>query len=294
MDTQLKPVIYCVITPVRNEARNLTKTIESLAAQTITPAQWIIVNDGSTDGTDQLADNAAHRYAWITVVHRQDRGFRKPGGGVIEAFYDGYKALRVADWEFLVKLDGDISLDPEYFERCFHRFASDQHLGIGGGTVCVEDKKKLLIEADHPRFHVRGATKIYRRALWDCLGELLRAPGWDTLDEVKANMLGWKTYSFPDIMLVHHRRTGAADGAWNNAFKNGLANYISGYHPLFMLVKCLRRALLRFPRLEALGIFSGYLSGYFRRLPQVEDRELVSYLRREQMRKLLLRPSIWS
>src|SRR5688572_6135518 len=126
---------YVVITPVRNEAAYVRRTIDSVVAQTLSPQQWVIVDDGSTDGTREILEPASRTYAWITTISRPDRGFRKSGGGVVEAFYDGYRMLKGGDWDFLVKLDGDLSFEPDYFERCFAYFADEPRLGIGGGAV---------------------------------------------------------------------------------------------------------------------------------------------------------------
>src|SRR5690606_24828962 len=130
-----------------------------------------------------------------------------------EAFYDGYREIQ-RSWEYLVKLDGDVTFDANYFERCFQKFADDPRLGIGGGTVCNIVNGKVVPESKlDPAFHVRGATKIYRKGCWDQIGELIRAPGWDTLDELKANMLNWSTLTFGDIQLLHHKPAGSADGS---------------------------------------------------------------------------------
>ena len=285
---------YIIITPVRNESRHLQKTIDSVVGQTVRPQQWIIVNDGSTDQTRLIIDAAAKKHSWITGVHRPDRGFRKAGGGVIEAFYDGYKLIGRGPWDFLVKLDGDLSFEPSYFAACFDRFTADPQLGLGGGTICNDIDGVLVVEAksDAP-FHVRGATKIYRRACWEAIGDLIQAPGWDTLDEIKANMLGWKTYSFPEQKVNHHRVAGGVDGAWNNWVKNGRANYITGYHPIFMLLKCAQRLFKKPHGVAGLGLFAGFFSGYLKRIPQVEDKDLIKYLRRQQMNRILLRENLW-
>jgi biofilm PGA synthesis N-glycosyltransferase PgaC len=285
---------YVLITPARNEGKDLEKTVRSVVQQTVRPREWVIVNDGSTDQTGEVADEAARQYPWIRVVHRTDRGFRQAGGGVVDTFYDGYERLTVQDWEFLGKIDGDLSFDADYFERCFEHFRADSSLAVGGGTIHVESKGVLVKESDDPRFHVRGATKIYRRAFWDAMGGLIRAPGWDTLDEVKANMLGWTSYTFPDLTILHHRPTGEADGTWRNWCKNGLANYITGYHPLFMLTKCVKRVLQPPVGLMAIGLLCGFFGGYLRGVPQVPDEELIRYLRRQQLNRLLFRESLWS
>src|ERR1700683_306012 len=126
---------YAVITPVRDEEEFVGATIECVSRQTVRPAEWVIVNDGSSDRTGEIIDQYAAQFPWIRVVHRENRGFRKSGGGVVEAFYDGYQALRSSDWEFIVKLDGDLSLPPTYFEKCFEHFELDPKLGIGGGDI---------------------------------------------------------------------------------------------------------------------------------------------------------------
>ena len=283
---------YVIITPARDEGEHIEQTILSILGQSVRPAQWVLVDDGSRDDTGDIMERYARQHSWITVVHRKNRGFRKSGGGVVDTFYDGYARVKESDWEFLVKLDADLSFAPEYFALCFEEFAKDGRLGIGGGAIYHDIDGKLRLEKN-PAFHVRGATKIYRRGCWDELDGLVRAPGWDTIDELKANMLGWSTRSFPAIPVMHHRFTGAADGAWRNAMKNGRANYIAGYHPLFMLFKCVSRSFKSPYLLDSMGLLTGFLSGYLKRTPQVGDRRLISYVRGQQMRRLLRLESIW-
>ncbi len=286
---------YIVITPVRNEGQYLQTTIDSVVAQTLRPRLWVIVDDGSTDDTGNLIDAAAQQHSWIKVVHRPDRGFRKQGGGVIEAFDDGFKLVAGESWDFLVKLDGDLSFEHDYFEKCLGQFAADPKLGVGGGSIYSKvDGITVEDSPGDPSFHVRGATKIYRRATWDAIGGLIQAPGWDSLDELKANMLGWNTRSFRDLRLFQHRGTGAVDGTWKTSVKNGRANYVVGYHPLFMVCKCARR-LLGWPYgVVAAGLLYGYLSGYFSSTERIREPDVISYVRREQLRRLFLRESIWA
>ncbi len=289
----MKTAKYMVITPVRDEAQDIERTIESMSAQTNLPVRWIVVDDGSTDGTGEILDSYANR-SWITVVHRKNRGHRAAGGGVIESFDAGYALLQGEDWDFLVKLDGDLSFNADYFERCFEAFAQDHKLGIGGGTVCKLEHRQIQIDSiGDPPFHVRGATKIYRRSCWEQINPLARAPGWDTIDEVRANQKGWTTRTFSDLKVVQHKPTGAADGRWRNWFKNGFANYMTGYHPLFMLAKCVKRAV-RWPVLiESAALWAGFCSGYVKRIPRACDRDAIRFLRQQQMQRLLQRPSIY-
>ena len=278
-------VRYCIITPVRDEAEFIGAAIEAVAAQTIRPVEWIIVDDGSTDQTTAIVEEYSRKYPWIRLARRENRGYRSSGGG-IEGFLLGVELLRTRDWDFLVNLDGDLTFSRQYFENCFEYFGKNPRLGIGGGTIYNKVGNRLFLEkcAD---FHVRGATKIYRRQCWDTLGGMHAGLGWDTVDEIKAHMRGWSTFSFPDLQLIHHRVTGAAQGGiWGNGVKNGLSDYIVGYHPLFFAVKCFRRMFKPPYALGSLGLAYGFLRGYLQRAPRVKDRNFIRYIRRQQLKRM--------
>jgi biofilm PGA synthesis N-glycosyltransferase PgaC len=304
--SSMRPLQYVLISPVRNEAQHLERTIQSVVQQAVLPVRWLIVNDGSTDETAAIIERYALQYRWIVPVHRTDadrgcsagvqetkgsRGKRAREAKEIEAFCAGYEKLADADWEYLVKLDGDLSFEPDYFEKCFAEFEVDPKLGIGGGTICHLVNGQLEAELT-PKFHVRGATKIYRRACWEQIGGVIRGAGWDTLDEVKANMLGWSTRTFANLKVAHHRATGAANGAWQNAMKVGTWSYISGYHPLYMLARCARWVMERPYLVGSVGLFYGYINGYIQGIPRA-DKQMVRYVRSQQIRKLSFRPTIW-
>ena len=266
--------------------------MESMVAQTVRPREWVLVNDGSRDQTGNIIDEYARRYPWIRAVHRGNRGHRKAGGGVVEAFNDGYHSLTYPDWEFIVKLDGDLSFESGYFEKCIDYFQREPRLGVGGGAIYhIFNGKQVLEEC--PAFHVRGATKIYRRTCWEAIGGYWPAPGWDTIDEIKANMLGWTTRSFPDLHLIHHRYTGSADGRWGGMVKNGRSDYVCGYHPLYMLLKCIYRLTRRPYVIGSIALLYGFVTGYLKRIPRVNDAELIKYLRRQQLGRLTGRETIW-
>lgn len=289
-----KKVKYIIITPVRDEVEYIEKTIASVLSQTVLPTQWVIVDDGSSDGTSEILDNRAAQNTWIKVIHRDNRGFRAAGGGVMDAFYAGYDALTHETWDYIVKLDGDLSFSSNYFEQCFKIFNEEEKLGIGGGTVCQLENDQMRVDSvGDPPFHVRGATKIYRRSCWEKITPLSKMPGWDTIDEVKANLHGWTTRTFADLKLIQHKPTGEAEGFWRDRYKNGRANYITGYHPIFMLAKCVKRVLRKPVFIESLALLAGFCSGYLNKIPQVSDIEAIRYLRQQQIRRLLLRPSIY-
>ncbi|HMD84901.1 MAG TPA: glycosyltransferase family A protein [Terriglobia bacterium] len=284
---------YVIITPVRDEAQHIEDTIRSVAQQTVRPAEWVIVDDGSTDGTPVIVDRLSHRWPWIKLFRRPDRGFRDADVGAVGAFLAGYRSLKSADWEFLINLDGDLTLDPAYFEKCFEEFRKDSSLGIGGGTLYHLNDSGLVEIEVRPRFHVRGATKIYRRACWDAIGGLAAVPGWDTYDEVKAHMAGWRVRSFPNVRALHQRPTGGSSNAWRDAVKNGRCDYFLGYHPVFELVKCLRRTFKKPFLVDGAGHLYSFIKGYVDRQPQVDDAALIRYVRRQQLRRLLFMESTW-
>lgn len=283
---------YVIITPVRNEAAYLDFTVTSVIGQGYRPVEWVLVDDGSTDETGSIIDQYASQFPWIRAIHRPNRGFRKPGGGVVEAFYDGYNSLDCDDWDFVAKLDGDLSFAPDYFEKCFEHFQSEPRLGIGGGSLHHIIDGETQFEAG-PNFHVRGATKIYRRACWHAIGPLWPGPGWDAIDEVKANMLGWTTRTFPDTPAIHHRLTGTADGKWADSVKHGLVCYISRYHPLFVAASCAYRLCHRPYVIGAVGTFYGFLKGYLGGVPRMDDESYIGYIRQQQLRRLFGGETIW-
>jgi biofilm PGA synthesis N-glycosyltransferase PgaC len=286
------PIPYVIITPVRDEEKYIQHTIECVVSQTCSPVEWVIVDDGSRDGTGSIIDRYGERHPWIRGIHRADRGFRKSGSGVMQAFYEGYQSLICRDWEFLVKLDGDLSVDPNYFEKCFEYFRDDPKLGIGGGAIYHALNGKQMLE-EGPAFHVRGATKIYRRACWEAIGGLWPEAGWDTIDEVKANMSGWKTQTLPDLHLLHHRFTGSAEGVLRDRVKHGVGCYVTGYHPLFVAASCVRRLMQKPFLLGSAAIFYGFIKGYLTRASRIDDPRAIRFVRRQQLRRLCGLTTIW-
>lgn len=283
---------YVAITPVKDEEKYIELTIRSMIGQTLRPNEWIIVDDGSVDGTAEIVESYVCEHPWMKLIKGGDQGLRAPGLRHIKAFYRGFHALEFTDWQFLVKLDGDLSFQNDYFEKCLAHFSESPKLGITGGMIINVVGDKLIPEKE-PLWHVRGATKVYSRQCWDAIGGIALSPSYDTLDEVKANMLGYQTRSYPELQILHHRYTGKAYGGWGSAVKNGLCDYISGYHPIFMLLKCFKRVFQPPYIVGAAGLLSGYISGYLLRKDQAPDKELIAYVRQQQVRRLTFRESIW-
>jgi len=281
---------YAIISPVRDEEQFIEKTIKSVISQTIKPVEWIIVNDGSTDKTKQIVEKYVEKYSWMKLINLPNRGFRKPGGE--SALQAGLKLINVNDYNFIVRLDGDLSFGSAYFEELFKRFAENPKLGIASGACYYLVGNKLVLEKA-PQFHVPGPLKVYRKDCWKDIGGFTTELGWDTVDEIKAQMLAWKTQSFKELKVIHHRRTGTAKGIIRGKINGGKAAYVAGYHPVFMILRAIRQMADKPYLIGGAALAYGFLEGYFQRIPRVKDPELIRYLRRQQINRLIFRKTIW-
>jgi biofilm PGA synthesis N-glycosyltransferase PgaC len=277
---------YVVVTPVRNEARVMEKTIHSMVQQTVKPVEWVIVNDGSTDETGEIAARYAKVHSWIKLVDSEDRGIRQRGKGIVEAFYTGYRTLTSQDYEFIVKLDGDLSFESTYFEALLCEFAARPKLGIAGGGVYERlDGHKWVQQT--ARDHVRGPTKMYRRACFEAIGGLIPALGWDGADEWKARALGWEVSSFIELRVLHHRPTGAGTGLLKSRIEQGYGAYAMGYHPLFVIARGVRHMLSRPCLIGGIAMIVAYFVAWLQGREQLLDSSVIRYVRQTQVRQLV-------
>ncbi len=279
---------YVVVTPARDEERTIEFTMRSMLAQTIPPLRWVIVDDGSTDATRELVDRELAAAPWIELAVRGDRGHRALGGGVIDAFNDGFAKVRDLPFEFVVKLDADLSFEPDYFENLLRHFAADSKLGMASGKTFLVEGGVRKIEWC-PDEHVRGPAKMYRRACFEAIGGLEARRGWDMIDETRAQMLGWTTRSFLSERLIHHRPIdGRQANALRSRFEMGELYHFLGYHGLYMLVRSLRSAVQDFPRgTGGIALLLGYLRAALRRAPRF-DADYVAWVRKQQLARFNL------
>jgi biofilm PGA synthesis N-glycosyltransferase PgaC len=280
-----QPTKYSVITPVRDEAEFIEKTIHSMIHQTIKPSEWVIVNDGSTDGTAEIVARYAAEHPWIKLVNRADRGARQRGKGVVEAFYVGYGTL-APDYDVIVKLDADLSFEPNYFEALLRAFASNPRLGITGGGVYEKQDGKNWVLYSYTE-QVRGPTKVYRRACFEAIGGLVPALGWDRIDEWKALLLGWEVQSFPELKVFHYRATGAATGRIKSRIEQGYESHYMGYHPLFLIARGVRHMFHRPYVVGGLAMIVAYFIAGLRRRERLPDPAVIRFIRHTQMRQLI-------
>jgi len=281
---------YVIISPVKDEEIFLPLTLSSVVGQSVQPRRWIIVSDGSRDRTAAIAREWASRHPWIEVVEKEDEGVRRRGGGVVRAFYRGFERVRNEPWEFVVKLDGDLSFGPHFFERILAEFARRPRLGITSG-VSFAWTGSAWVEETASRGYTYGETKVYRRACFEQIGGLVEHMGWDGIDHIKAIQLGWEAESVPGLIFYHHRRQGQATGLLRAEVEEGLCCYFMGYHPLFVAARGLKRMRCRPYVIGGLTLIASYWWHWLRGRPRYEDAEFVRFLRRNQLRKLLLQPT---
>jgi glycosyltransferase involved in cell wall biosynthesis len=279
----LPPRSYVAITPARDEAANLRRLAESLAAQTVQPQAWIVVDNGSTDDTCEFVAELARIHSWVHLRQSAGAAHAVPGAPIVRAFHVGIEAL-VVEPEVVVKLDADVSLPPDYFEHLLAAFGAEPSLGIAGG-VCLEHEGGVWKETHVTGNHVRGAVRAYR---WACLSQLLpleERMGWDTLDELSANVRGWTTRIVPGLRFYHHRSVGERDGSPHRRWlRQGEGAYYMGYRLSYLVFRTLHRAL-REPR--ALAMLWAYLRAMATRQPRYIDLEVREHLRRQQRLRAL-------
>ena len=270
---------YAAITPARNEEENLGRLAAALAAQTVLPAEWLVVDDGSTDGTATLVEALEAEHPWARLHRHHGAGERaEPGSPTVRAFHAGLAAVR-ADADVFVKLDADVSFEPDHFERLLEAFAADERLGIAGGT-CFEQEPGGAWRPVPTGGHVRGAVRAYRR---ECLDEILpleEGMAWDGVDVLKADLRGYSARVVPGLGFRHHRPEGARDGARRRRWlAQGRGAWTMGYRPGYLLLRAVFRA-----RRDPYAVFMvvGYAGAGVRRAPRLADADALRELRRRQ------------
>ena len=281
---------YVVISPCRNEADFMRQTLESVAAQTIRPALWVIVDDGSTDATAQILADYAQRHDWIQIVTRSDRGRRAVGPGVIEAFYAGYDTIKPGDFAYLCKLDLDLNLPPRYFEALMERMEAQPRLAACSGKAYVREHGELVSER-HGDEQAIGASKFYRMTCFQQLGGFVREVMWDGIDGHRCRMRGWIACSWdePELRFIHLRPMGSSQaGILTGRMRHGYGQYFMGTGFVYMLANALNRLTERPYVLGSLAMVWGWLRSALLRKPRYEDLEFRRFLRHYQWRALVV------
>jgi glycosyltransferase involved in cell wall biosynthesis len=282
-------VSYVVISPIRDEANYVPGIVAGMVGQSSLPLRWVIVDDGSTDGTSELARAAAAEHDWIRYHGLSDQGERRLGGGVVHAFNAGLEHVHDLDYQFLAKLDADLTLPPPYFEKLLEKFAADPELGTASGKPFLSVDGRLVAERIRDDFSA-GQAKLYRRAAFEAIGGLVPALMWDAIDCHRCRQLGWSARSFrdPELRYLHRRLMGSSDrGIARGRMRWGRGHYFMGTHPLYLAEVAIFRAFERPFLLGALWMVWGFLRAWAGGEPRYENREFREFLRRWQLHEAL-------
>lgn len=283
---------YCLITPCRDEDEYARRCLDSVVAQTVKPALWIIVDDGSTDTTPEILAEYEKRYDWIQVVRREDRGKRAVGPGVIDAFYAGMEHCDMSTFGFICKFDLDLDISPDYFRILIERMRRDPAIGTCSGKPYFEDKEsgRMISEKCGDEMSV-GMTKFYRTECFEAIGGFVREVMWDGIDCHRCRMLNWVACSWddPEIRFEHLRPMGSSQKSiFTGRRRHGFGQYFMGTSLGYMTVSSLFRMAHPPFITGGLSMWWGYVSSLLRNVPRYDDPEFRKFLRKYQMECLLL------
>ena len=277
---------YLLISPCRDEAKYLRRTLDSVAAQTVPPSCWVVVDDGSTDETPAILEEYSRRLPYLRAVRRTDRGRRQVGPGVVEAFYAGLDTVQLEDFDYLCKLDMDLVLPDQYFELLMQRMESDPRIGTTSGKPWFVHPKTgaLTPEVCGDEMSV-GMTKFYRVTCFKEIGGFVRQVMWDGIDCHRARLLGWIAESVDrePIRFTHLRPQGASQqNIWTGRLRAGFGQYFMGTSPLYYLVVAISRLPAHPAVIGSMAMLWGYCRSWLKGLPRYDDLEFRRFLRSYQ------------
>ena len=294
---------YLLVSPCRDEAQYARRTLDAVVGQRELPALWVLVDDGSKDGTPAILDEYARRYPFIRVVRRPDRGDRKLGGGVIDAFYAGYGTVDPASFDYLCKLDLDLDLPPDYFSSLMDRMELGPRIGTCSGKPYFprrqgDDGREAFPLVDDRRFvsekigdeHSAGMTKFYRRACFEEIGGFVREVMWDGIDGHRCRQRGWSSVSWdePALRFVHLRPMGTSHrNWWTGRVRWGFGQYFMGTTPAYAVASAAYRMSRPPYVVGGVALLYGYFRSMARGVPRYGDPEFRRFLRRYQWNCLL-------
>jgi len=277
---------YVLISPCRDEVEHMCRTLDSVMAQSIPPALWVVVDDGSTDRSPEVLESYRARIPYLKVVRRTNRGRRSVGPGVIEAFYAGLETIALEEFDYVCKLDLDLDLPRRYFERLMERMESNPRLGTTSGKpyFIAPRNGKLLAEVCGDENSV-GMTKFYRVQCFREIGGFVRQVMWDGIDCHRCRMLGWIAESVDEqaLRFIHLRPMGSSQkGIWTGRVRSGYGQYFMGTAPAYFLAS----TIFRLPKhpifVGSIAMLWGYVSSALRGVARYDDPEFRKFLRRYQ------------
>ncbi len=278
---------YVLITPARNEERFITKTLDSMVAQTLLPERWVIVDDGSTDRTAEIVESYAKRHSWIELIRRSQRWDRNFAGKA-HAFNAGFERVRSLAFEVIGNLDADISFERDYFEFLLGKFSEFPRLGVAG-TPMREAKYHALKDSFYNECDVFGACQLFQRQCFQEVGGYspIKWGGIDWVAVRTARLKGWQTRSFSEKFFYHHRPMGATESnTWKARFDYGRKDYFLGNHPLWQVFRVGFQMIRKPYVVGGLALLSGYFYSFVSRMERPVAAELLKFHRQEQLERL--------
>lgn len=249
--------IYIII-PAHNEQDVISLTLDSLVKQTLLPRHVVVVNDNSTDKTEDIVEAYAEKHKWISLVNSKSSNEHLPGTKIINAFYRGFEKLD-DQYDVICKFDADLIFPSDYLEKISDHFIANPKLGMAAGFCYIEKNNQWVLENLTRKDHIRGALKAYRKECFDQIGQLKSSMGWDTVDELLAKFYGWDLLTDETLRVKHLKPTGIS---YNKASKylQGEAMYKMRYGFVITLISALKLAYKK----GSTTLFKDYMSGYFK------------------------------
>jgi glycosyltransferase involved in cell wall biosynthesis len=275
---------YYIVIPCYNEEKFIALTLKSLAEQTVLPKKIVIVNDNSTDKTEEIINDFAKKHSWITVVNTTSNAIHLPGSKVIQAFHKGFEILDT-DYDIMVKLDADLILPHNYFETIISHFKSDDTIGMAGGFAYIEKNGNWILENLTDKDHIRGAFKAYRKECFLQIGNLKPAMGWDTVDELLCKFYDWKVITDENLKVKHLKPTGANYDK-NARYKQGEAFYTLGYGFIITAIASVKLALMKKKPLLFFDYIRGFWKAKMAKTPLLVTNEQAKFIRKYRLQKM--------
>jgi poly-beta-1,6-N-acetyl-D-glucosamine synthase len=279
---------YCLLTACRNEAGFIGETIRSVIGQSLRPRRWIILDDGSTDGTAELVQQLSQGHDWIRL-HRLEPRRERSFGAQYRAIMRGYEMIRDLSFEFLGALDADISFESaDYFGILMKEFSGNPRLGIAGGVICEKENGVFRERKGNAAWSVAGAVQMFRREVFESIGGYipLEYGGSDSLAVLMAEMQGWAVRSLSGLRVLHYRPSSTADGRLRGAFRAGLMHAAFGYHPVFTILQCVRRLTFKPRVVGSLFSLAGYCCYRLKGGEPVIPDEALKHLHKVQLERI--------
>jgi glycosyltransferase involved in cell wall biosynthesis len=191
-------VRFLIIIPAHNEENNLSFTLDSLQQQSCKDFKVVVVNDGSTDKTSEIIKKYIDNDTRFETVNLE-KSAHQPGSKVVNAFKNGLNTQNIEEFEIICKFDADIILSENYLKTIEESFQNNPNYGLIGGLLYVEKEGNWVYEGNSNKHHVRGPMKAYRKESFIEMGGLRETLGWDNIDSILLENLGWKEIVLPEL-----------------------------------------------------------------------------------------------